>query len=179
MIPISFTASTTMLTDSESTTGLEHTTTTEMTTTQNVSMETNPETTTMMSTDETTEGATEAVTELTTGDTSDETTMWTDAMTTTEPTTMEPTTMAIPTTSLEPITLTNCTNNTDCLFPNSSCSGVNGTMGVCQCIDQYVLTESSVCTPGKLLGFSKVSTCVGGWGFLKHLALAVDSRFSQ
>nr|XP_022293460.1 phosphatidylinositol phosphatase PTPRQ-like [Crassostrea virginica] len=51
---------------------------------------------------------------------------------------------------LEQMTLTICRKNTDCSFPNSICSDACGAFSVCQCIDEYVLTKSSVCTPVNL-----------------------------
>ena len=70
---------------------------------------------------------------------------------------------------LEQMTLTICRKNTDCSFPNSICSDAYGAFSVCQCMDDYVLTKSSVCTQGNLLCFSKA--CIRRWKFLRHMAL--------
>nr|XP_022295059.1 phosphatidylinositol phosphatase PTPRQ-like [Crassostrea virginica] len=58
---------------------------------------------------------------------------------------------------LEQMTLTICRKNTDCSFPNSICSDAYGAFSVCQCMDDYVLTKSSVCTQVNLFKVTDIS----------------------
>lgn len=60
----------------------------------------------------------------------------------TDQTTMETTTMFIPMTTLAPIILTNCTDDDNCTASNSVC---NTTIEVCQCKDNFVLVNDTIC----------------------------------
>lgn len=63
----------------------------------------------------------------------------------TDQTTMETTTMFIPMTTLAPIILTNCTDDDNCTASNSVC---NTTIEVCQCKDNFVLVNDTICLKG-------------------------------